>query len=137
MITQKELNKLLRYWQKRLRLQDWNITARIIPNFSSNAIGQCSPFYQNRECLIKIDPEYLPAYDGVKCTIEELLIHELLEIYFINIVKDNKEVEKDMAINMIAEALIKERYQESLTKKTSPSSDSFDVKMHIEMGESS
>jgi len=106
-----ELNKLLRYWQKRLRLQDWDITVSLFRNFSSTSISNCIAHYQTKSCLIKIDLDTGKDYSGRKYTIEELLVHELLEIYFINISKSDKETEKDMAINMITDALMYEKYK--------------------------
>lgn len=109
MNQQKELNKQLKYWQKRLRLQDWRIKVKLSQSAEMTDLANLTPWREEKEALIRIDKRGHPTgIAGGKYDNEMLLLHELLEIYWGHITIDTNHTEKETAINMIVEALIEE-----------------------------
>jgi hypothetical protein len=84
-MTEKELNRLVIKWQKRLRLMDWNIQAKFDEDEllqEWGAWGACNPQGFLREAVMIFrhpDEAKLvqPKYD-----LEVIVVHELLHIFF-------------------------------------------------------
>lgn len=110
-----EITELLEKWQKRLALQDWIITVEIVPG--KDLVNKWGNVYYD-ECdasaCIKLtneddrSPELRPR--GHVPTIEETLIHELIEIHLHPWkVKREDGLEYDLreqAINKLVRALV-------------------------------
>lgn len=79
-MTDPQLQKLLKLWQKRLRLQDWQLQAKLVPvvliehDASCSGSTTCKPSFMLAEIEIKdsLDDEEL----------EITLVHELLHVRF-------------------------------------------------------
>jgi len=88
-LNQEELDRLLAEWQKRLRLQDWDVKAKIVrardlDSFDRSA--QVSWTFNSRTALIKImDPIDYPHNCEWPNDLEESLVHELLHLHFAGI----------------------------------------------------
>ena len=81
----KELQKALKIWQKRLRLQDWKITASFVHNYQLDGrIGQGTSNLKFKESHISIvhPDEVNPNCFGTTNP-EDTLVHELIHIHFI------------------------------------------------------
>lgn len=82
-----DLQKLLDYWQRALRLRDWEIVAEYVPNLKvrgRDVYGVCTPCADNRTATIEIrHPDTPPP--GVTIDpgqVEDTVIHELLHLWF-------------------------------------------------------
>jgi len=112
-----ELQELLVKWQKRLRLQDWDVKVFYKRHWDlPEAVdGQCRVVPTlKRAYIYVIDPEHHePSSEEIDQHSEELiLIHELLHIYFDPWMRDETNKDRitmmEVAIQKIAEALTRE-----------------------------
>jgi hypothetical protein len=102
-----QLQKKLKEWQKRLRLQDWLIKARICRSHELPDV-MAVPTLPKKMALIKIldhndyDPTCVFPQD-----MEDSLVHELLHLHFAPLgLDDDKYIELEQAIESIASGLI-------------------------------
>lgn len=83
-MSQKSLDRLLSLWQKRLRIQDWDISASIRPHETVDGYGLTN--YNNKLMTATIrlcSPETASAtLGGQPYLLEQTLIHELLHLEF-------------------------------------------------------
>lgn len=107
------LNKLLKKWQKILRLQGWNITVKWGTSYDmQERFGRTK--YSRRELHAEVlilreedfDPNHIMPYDA-----EETLVHELLHLHIASFQDESPENDIvfdncEQAINIIANALI-------------------------------
>ncbi|MBO0962008.1 hypothetical protein J1P26_20080 [Neobacillus sp. MM2021_6] len=109
-LTEEQLQEKLIEWQKRLRLQDWIIKARIcrIHNIPNEAMACVIPTLSKKMALIKIldpndyDPDLVFPQD-----MENSLVHELLHLHFEPLgLDDDKHTELEQAIECIASGLL-------------------------------
>jgi hypothetical protein len=84
-MTEKELNRLVVKWQKRLRLMDWNIQAK----FDTDGIledleawGACNPQGFLREAVMIFRHPHEAKQIQAKFDIEVIVVHEILHIFF-------------------------------------------------------
>lgn len=107
-----ELEELLRRYQKRLRLQDWDIDLKI-RRLSEMEIGLVATIdweIEHKTATISmLDPRRRKEhYDGA--SEEHLLVHELLHLHFIPFRPPATDVARklqmEQAINMITKALL-------------------------------
>ena len=75
-MTNSQLEKIANTWQKRLRLQNWNIKITFEDNLSGTAIGECDPHCEFLDAKVRIRAN-LPESE-----IELTVIHELLHLRF-------------------------------------------------------
>lgn len=84
------LAERLAYWQKVLRLQDWDVEAEIVRGYDFDrpgTMGDCDPFYPKRYAKIRLrdyrdhDPVRRPIRGEGQSYYENILVHELLHIY--------------------------------------------------------
>tara|TARA_R110000868_G_scaffold24258_3_gene96132 strand:- start:984 stop:1349 length:366 start_codon:yes stop_codon:yes gene_type:complete len=83
-MTSKQLNAALTKWQKRLRIQDWDIElevvdrSTIIDKADSDVLGACQCFdTKKRAQILLLRPEDIkPGEDNI----EVILVHELLHV---------------------------------------------------------
>jgi hypothetical protein len=108
-----QLQEKLREWQRRLRLQDWIIEARIcrIHDLQPESLANIYPTMEKKTALIKIldpidyDPSSMLPYD-----MENSLVHELLHLHFWPITGDDEEgnyhIAEEQAIECITSGLL-------------------------------
>ena len=103
-MTQQELESLCAKWQRRLRLQDWNVTVELVRHFDiPDRVDEASMQIERKEATIKIvSPADRHEQDN---PFEHTLIHELLHLHFEPFWNNEKGVEMEQAINLIAGAL--------------------------------
>jgi len=97
-MTTKGLNRLVGKWQKRMRLQDWEIAAEFVPPGSlgdSVALAAVEPDYRTVQMKIQEDP---PA------DVESHVVHELVHVRLWGWTAPNDREEGD--INMLTVALV-------------------------------
>ncbi|WP_144558520.1 hypothetical protein [Shouchella miscanthi] len=115
-LTQEQLQERLEYWQGKLRLRDWIITAKIkrLVEFEvTGRAGEIHALYESREAAIKIlDPMDWNGSDGFPLNdMEHTLVHELLHIHTMPINKDKEDIGggcvfEEQAIESITRALL-------------------------------
>lgn len=84
-VTIEELQDRCAYWQKVLRLQDWDIKLSVVRQWEiPDSWGTCDPHLSKKIATIKIldklddgEPGCSEAYDA-----EKTLVHELLHVHF-------------------------------------------------------
>lgn len=101
------LDRLLIKWKKKLKLQDWMITARYVkPDEMSNQpppLGECAMSYSQKEASIFIlDPKYntsvvLPGHSNTELT----FVHEMLHCHL------NRNSVRPAYLEDVVEALAK------------------------------
>lgn len=112
-MTHKQLQSLLREWQKTLRLQDWNVTAKFVSGGKIDPpgnIGVAITTLTQKSAKIQIlkqgDDRLEDPHDQ-----ELTLVHELLHLHVAPFAPDNWDtpvgVAAEQAIDLIAEALVK------------------------------
>ena len=115
--SQAEVDEALAYWQKVLRLQDWDILARVTRQSEMNctdASATCQVVMFRKQAQIKLlDPT---DYDRAlwKQDHEESLVHELLHLHYEPLFwaqpekdrNDNWKVAEEQAICSIASGLV-------------------------------
>lgn len=83
-MTTKQLHRLVALWQKRLRIQDWDLTvtvhseAEMAREGYENVWGICFVEIHKKRASIKISNAV--GSDGSKDTFESVLVHELLHV---------------------------------------------------------
>lgn len=109
-MTQKDLESLCREWQKRLRLQDWNIAVKLLRQYDMPPIrGSIDWTYGLKAAVIRVlDPiDYDPSWVD-RSDPEQTLIHELLHLHFACLDPDQKGSEQrefEQGVELIAMAL--------------------------------
>jgi hypothetical protein len=118
-VRKPSLARLLKKWQRRLRLLDWDLTVAYGPPEAlgctpdNTVYGQCAMQCQHRSAEIRIlDPACFPEsapvhYTNVELTLVHELCHIVCEPAFIKIkpTKDN-EVSQEVIVETFAKALL-------------------------------
>lgn len=106
-MTQTQLEKLCRKWQKILRLQDWKISIGFceLREIKVNRYAEIKSNEHHKTATILILREELhpPGHCGEIYSIEKIIVHELIHLHFLCYDENTEEV----AINCISEALVK------------------------------
>lgn len=102
-----DLEKLCAYWQKRLRLQDWDVTVKPVRHheldqYRHAEISICS----ERKTAVMSVVNLADRNAELAITIEESVIHELLHLHFDSFWNKGKSTEMEQAINLIAKAFV-------------------------------
>lgn len=113
-LNQAQAEDRLRYWQRVLRLQDWDLRVEVVRwhEFGQDGpyMGQMIPHVNKAVANIKLiapddaSPGWMREYD-----MEKTLVHELLHIHFQNARPNDAKADErgeERAIEAIAEALI-------------------------------
>lgn len=113
MSIEKRLNELLRKWQKRLGLLDWDIEIRIRHNMPAESEAQINYRFNRRQAVIEVLHPDSYAELGISWgqDIEYALVHELLHLWFAPFeAGSNKLLEslQEQAICAITKALVSE-----------------------------
>ena len=101
--------KILRHWQKRLRITDWHIELRVKRwHEMSGDLGACHVSPELRHAVIDVlAPGDTP--DGYLMDIEHTIVHELLHVVLDPVAPDGDDTRGvlfEQAINTIASALL-------------------------------
>lgn len=121
-MTREDLQKSLEYWQKRLRLEDWDIVLEYIRLKEWLALGKdaytagvCAP---SQSCgwarirLLHVEDIAEDAVPGIKDP-EITLVHELLHLLMPVASPKGGDAHGERAINRVAEALVTMRRMKS------------------------
>jgi hypothetical protein len=106
------LNQKLWIWQKRLRLQDWNIAVKLArsADLRPRTLGNINWDRKERSAVISVmDPDdYKLKGSAMLDDMEMTLVHELVHLHLSGLPRNDetKKVE-EQAVNMLAEALVK------------------------------
>lgn len=107
-MTEATLIEICRKWQRRLRLQDWDIKIIFVRQFEMrpDVLGCCEPVIEKKVALIKIvDPIDYPTDCRWGLDVENTIIHELLHCHFEPVSKDGG-VFVEQAIESITSGLL-------------------------------
>lgn len=110
--TQSFLNQKLSLWQKRLKLQDWNISVRLSPvaNLRPKTLGNINWDRKAKSAVISVmsPDDYKLSGSAMLDDMEMTVVHELVHLHLSGLPRneDTKKVE-EQAVNMLAEALIR------------------------------
>lgn len=121
--TQEELDQYLKWWQEKLFLTDWIITANVCypcDFFECDSMGENSFDLINRCCVIRIlNPKYYGEQIMRYCA-EKILVHELLHCKY-NWLKNNGSYEgqyidavEHSLLEKMAKSLIMTKYDLTL-----------------------
>jgi hypothetical protein len=120
-LTQEELEQKLQEWQKRLRLQDWNIDVKIkrARDILDGCQAEVNWVLTKKMAIISImDPFDYPSDSMEPQDMEDSLVHELLHLHLAPISNygndDNYQIFEEQAIESIASGLIA-AYRENAT----------------------
>lgn len=115
-MTDKQLQKLLKKWQKILYLRDWEIRAELVPVNQMPNLGQVGEVEWDLQCRaahIRLVQEKDYPTDAVsKTDFETTLVHELLHLHLAPIHTEHAQdgnfmLYEEQAINTLAKSLIK------------------------------
>lgn len=111
--NQMTLNLLLAYWQRQLRVRDWDVSASMVRREPTHplmpALGWSDHSLQNKRAKIELlDPrDYDPAW---QCDIEHTLVHELLHLHFApfeyKTLESLEGISQEQTLNLLACALV-------------------------------
>jgi hypothetical protein len=110
--TQSFLNQRLWIWQKRLRLQDWNISVRMarVADLRPKTLGNINWDRKEKSAVISVmsPDDYRIHGSAMLEDMEMTVVHELVHLHLSGLPR-NEETKKveEQAVNMLAEALIK------------------------------
>lgn len=116
-LTPEPLTVMCREWQRRLRLQDWDVFPIIARahQLGEKTMGDCHPLDTKRLAKIRIlHPDDYPGsgfWDEKTDSWELTLVHELLHLHFHDLgfdwsTRGPREIAAERAIDAIARALV-------------------------------
>jgi hypothetical protein len=113
-VTQEQLEQACREWQKRLRLQDWEVAVKFTDWGSFSILGrcgECSRNLQHRFASISVLRPEQYRDDAGECAPadwEMTLVHELLECHFAPFKADDglERTAQEQVINALADTLV-------------------------------
>ena len=110
----KQLKDAMKFWQKELRLQDWDITVEFVRLFDMGreAHGHCHYVRPLKEAHIRIiDPKDVDGTLLIPFDAEQTLVHELLHIPICMFDDSENGSDKDILmeqfVNSMAKTLVK------------------------------
>lgn len=126
----KEIKKLVRYWQKELRLRDWIVSCEVVTNLEDDEgntlLGQNVTLLEEKRAVIFIkepsvvkaeskDNEMAKAHPNA-FDVERVVVHELLHLFFEEYNTSSNLVPLEQAINILANKLVTDKYLKEETK---------------------
>lgn len=114
-MNQAQLEKKLKYWQKVLKLRDWNIKAFVTTTKDMPTNEHAGTVAWDLQCkaatICVLDLDEISKDTISEGDMEETLVHELLHLHlaYINETYNNSksyEVAEEQAINSITKALV-------------------------------
>ena len=126
----KEIKKLVRYWQKELRLRDWIVSCEVVTNLEDDEgntlLGQNVTLLEEKRAVILIkDPSIVKEeakgdaffrYHPNAFDVERVVVHELLHLFFEEYNTSSNPVPLEQAINILANKLVTDKYLKGETK---------------------
>lgn len=111
-------------WQRRLKLQDWDISVKIIPHRESeDSWGSVRWNLQEKFADIKLLDPADQSSSMRPYSMEETLVHELLHLHLAPLdVSEAKGLAQEQAINAIARALVNLKNANLPPQGTTPNS---------------
>lgn len=106
--TDEQLQEKLKEWQKRLRLQDWIITAKIKRGRDLSNDSQANVHYvlpKKMATISIMDPIDYPPDSMVPQDMEDSLVHELLHLHFAPISDDDDDDKYYTAMEQMIESI--------------------------------
>lgn len=110
--TQSFLNEKLSLWQKRLKLEDWNVTviAAQRDGLRAGTLGDIRWDPEKKTAVIKVldASNYQTPVDATLRDMEFTLVHELIHLEFCASTRPDQSsrAEEEIAVNHIADALL-------------------------------
>lgn len=106
----KKLVNITKYWQQRLRLNDWKVNVALVKHggIDEGAVGECETIVTRKVAYIKLLMPEVYDYQG-KYDIEQTLVHELLHLHFAPFMLnrgDKGYLQQEQAIDLIADGLV-------------------------------
>jgi hypothetical protein len=109
-MTQEQLEERTRYWQKVLRLQDWDVRVAIKRRHEFHVEERSGEIildrYERSANVRLLDPQDYPPDCIRSQDMERTLVHELLHLHTDFFKEEDHSVAEEQAINAIAMALI-------------------------------
>ena len=112
-VSQTQLVRACRRWQKVLGLTEWKIKCQLVRPEDledDDNQGECAVSFGNREASIKIlHPDHYPTTTIFPQDWESTLVHELIEIYFdpFNVDKGPMNLIQEQAIQALADGFVR------------------------------
>lgn len=109
-MTLTELHKCLAYWQERLRLQDWQVSIKVVRAMEiSGNWGEVEKWPLRKQALIQLTAEAdrlktHPFYEPI----EQTLVHELLHLHTAPFDLPEDDPREEHMIHALASALVGE-----------------------------
>lgn len=124
-MTNKNLEKLVQYWQPRLKLKDWDFTIRFtvddaeMEEVLKSGYGKTNYSYMSKKASILIKPYDKIDANALSCKdIEVTVVHELLHMLFMPIDENKTDTPSRDAVEHIVEttalALVSEKRKKTV-----------------------
>lgn len=121
----KEIKKLVRHWQKELRLRDWIVSCEVAKKPRDKdgipVLGQIHIWLEERRAVLVVKkPSAVLANDSAygvhqeAFELERIVVHELLHLYFEYYDTMTNPVPLEQAINALADKLVADKYKGEL-----------------------
>jgi hypothetical protein len=126
--AQSFLNQKLWLWQKRLKLQDWNIAVKLAPvsHLRPKTLGNINWDRKQKSAVISVmsPDDYKLRGQAMLDDMEMTVVHELVHLHLSGLPRseDTKKVE-EQAVNMLADALIRLDRKQFEIESPSPHTD--------------
>lgn len=106
-MRRRQLQDYVARWQRRLRLQDWNVAIKIVPDEQlPDCLGQIEYLTDSRQALLKIRRKIDWPIEEFPENEERVIIHELLHLHFRPMLESKGRTE-EQSINAIVDLLYK------------------------------
>lgn len=109
---EKEVREIILYWQKVLRLLDWDMQFKVVDDPKDIECFASNRHHKSYQCckIRVLNPKKIPPeWEGIR-DLEVTLVHELLHTRLIYCTPDNKgtkhQCHEEMAIETLAVALV-------------------------------
>lgn len=107
-MSEKELIALCQYWQKQLRVQDWDISISFANGYDlDGTMGKTTIRPRTKRATIKIlQPDDYPDADNCLSEIEDTVVHELLHVAM-SPAEPKDEVGEEQFIEILTKVLVR------------------------------
>jgi hypothetical protein len=105
------LSQKLSIWQKRLRLQDWKVTVKLVrkSELKPKTLGNVHWDLSSKTAVIRVMhfEDYAQPFGDVLEDFEMTVVHELVHLHLASLPRsDSTKGAEEQAVNMLAEALV-------------------------------
>lgn len=117
--TNEEAQARCRFWQEILRLQDWNVTVKVLrrsQKWTESTCGSVRVFLDSKSADLQLldSQDFQPGDDPSIIDMEDTLVHELLHLHMESIVgaeslpkTDPKFIALEQAVNAMAGGFVR------------------------------